>query len=78
VSHQLCYGPGPKASMSKDGEDGDASFGPIRTLHPKDPHGPSERAGAGLELSSCVQAGHGTGTRRRGPRWLDVVPPASP
>ena len=31
MSHQLCYGPGPKASMSKDGEDGDASFGPIRT-----------------------------------------------
>lgn len=78
MSRQLCHGPGPKASINDDGEDGDASFGTMGTLHPKDPHRPSERAGTGLELSSCVQAGQGTGTWVTGPRWFDVGPPASP
>lgn len=56
VSTSSGYDPGPKTSSHKDDKDGDASFDTIGTLHPKGPHGPAERAGTGLELSSCVQA----------------------
>lgn len=66
VSTSSGHGPGPKASSNKDDEDGDASLETIGILHPKGSHGPAERAGTGLELSSCVQAGHGTSTRVAG------------
>lgn len=66
VSTSSGHGPGPKASGNKDDEDGDASFETVGILHPKGPHGPAERAGTGLELSSCVRAGRGTGARVAG------------
>lgn len=66
VSTSSGYDPGPKASSHKDDKDGDASFDTIGTLHPKGPHGPAERAGTGLELSSCVQAGRRSGAQVAG------------